>query len=151
MYIINIKIHSILWRQKMKSKVMKLANRLVAKMDGDRSAAMKSAWAIVKAGTMELAVKGTSFRNRQEALKRLSKYTPETMQAVLLPDHENKVDRNAVVIMVSVNNSKYYRLGYAPKELTPVLSAGRDIIQFRSLKVVGGNFSNYGVRVSLAV
>lgn len=67
-----------------KSKVMALGNRLASHMGGDRSAAFVQAWAIVKAGGLELAVRGVSFGNRQEALKRLAAYNPAEVRAVLV-------------------------------------------------------------------
>jgi hypothetical protein len=141
--------------RKMKSKVMKLANRLVAKMDWDQSAAMKSAWAIVKAGTMELAVKGTSFGNRQEALKRLAAYAPDQVRAVLVSEPENLADPAAVAVLVGVNGGKgLFRLGYVPRELCPVVDALRDnhSLQFPALRVVSGTWgwagkTTYGARV----
>jgi hypothetical protein len=60
----------------LKSKVMTLGNRLAPRMGGDRTAAFVQAWAIVKAGGLELAVRGVSFGNRQEALRRLAAYHP---------------------------------------------------------------------------
>ena len=39
------------------------------------------AWAIVKAGGLELAVRGVSFGNRQEALRRLAAYAPDQVRA----------------------------------------------------------------------
>jgi hypothetical protein len=57
----------------LKRKVMSLGNRLASGMD--RSAAFIQAWAIVKAGGLELAVKGVSFGSRQAALRRLAAYT----------------------------------------------------------------------------
>jgi len=102
----------------LKSKVVTLANRLTSSMGGDKSAAFTKAWAIVKAGGLELAVKGTSFANRQEALKRLAAYKPEQIRAVFVPEPENPVDHNAVVVLVGVNGGKdLFRLGYVPREL----------------------------------
>ena len=70
----------------MKSKVVTLGNRMAPRMGGNKSAAFSQAWAIVKAGGLELAVKGVSFGNRQEALKRLAAYAPDQIRAVLVPE-----------------------------------------------------------------
>jgi hypothetical protein len=51
----------------LKSKVMTLGNKLAPRMGGDRKAAFVEAWVIVKKGGLELAVRGVSFGNRQEA------------------------------------------------------------------------------------
>jgi len=143
----------------MKSKVVTLANRLTSHMGGDKSAAFVKAWAIVKAGGLELAVKGVTFGNRQEALKRLAAYAPDQLKAVLVPEPENPVDHNAVVVLVGVNGGKgLFRLGYVPRDLCPVVDALRDnqSLQFPALRVVSGTWgythcTTYGARVALAV
>ena len=58
--------------RELRSKAMALGNRLSSRMD--RHDAFVQAWTIVKAGGLELSVKGVTFGNRQEALKRLAKY-----------------------------------------------------------------------------
>jgi hypothetical protein len=69
-------------------------------MGGDRKAAFVEAWAIVKAGGLELAVKGVSFGNRQETLRRLAVHNPADIRAVLVPEPANPVDPGAVAVMV---------------------------------------------------
>ena len=86
----------------MKSKVVVLGNRLTPRMGGNKSAAFVKAWAIVKAGGLELAIKDTSFGNRQEALKRLTAYAPDQVMAVLVPEPTNMADPAAVAVMVGV-------------------------------------------------
>jgi hypothetical protein len=49
---------------------MALGNRLAPRMGGNRRAAFIQAWGL------ELAVRGVSFGNRQEALRRLAAYSP---------------------------------------------------------------------------
>jgi hypothetical protein len=143
----------------LKSKVMSLGNRLAPRMGGDRRAAFVKAWAIVKAGGLELAVKGVSFGNRQEALKRLAAYKPDQVRAVLVPEPANPVDPAAVAVMVGVQNGKgLFRLGYVPREFCPVLDAlrGNNSLQFPALRVVSGTWgwaskTTFGARVALAV
>ena len=140
--------------REMKSKVMSLGNKLAAKGQ-DRSAAFVRAWAIVKAGGLELAVKGVTFGNRQEALKRLAAYNPAQVRAVLVPEPENKQDPAAVAVMVGVQNGRgLYRLGYVPRDMTPVVSALRG--QLPALRVICGAWGftgavTFGARVALAV
>jgi hypothetical protein len=136
------------------SKVMTLGNKL-APHTGDRRAAFVEAWAIVKAGGLEMAVRGVSFGNRQEALKRLAAYAPEQVRAVLVPEPENPADPAAVVVMVGIQNGKGLdRLGYGPRNLAPVAAAlgGR----FPDLRVVSGSWgwsgkTTFGARLALAV
>jgi hypothetical protein len=66
----------------LKSKVVTLGNKLAPRM-GDRRAAFVEAWAIVKAGGLELAVRGGSFGNRQEALLRLAAYNPAAVAVMV--------------------------------------------------------------------
>jgi len=139
----------------MKSKVMSLGNRLTPKMDGNKSAAFKRAWAIVKAGGLELAVKGTSFGNRQEALKRLAAYAPNQVRAVLVPEENNPADKNAVAVLVGVQNGRgFYRLGYVPRDMAAVVKAMG--AKLPALRVVSGSNgwngqAAFGARVALAV
>jgi hypothetical protein len=106
------------------------------------------AWAIVKAGGLELAVKGVSFGNRQEALKRLAAYNPATIRAVLVPEPSNPVDPAAVAVMVGVQGGKgLFRLGYVPRNMAPVAAVlGR---QLPRLAVVEG--TSRGARITLGI
>jgi hypothetical protein len=93
-----------------KSTVCRIANRI--SRDIPRHEAFVQAWAIVKAGTLELSVRGVSFGNRQEALRRLAAYNPAQVRAVLVPEPANPVDPAAVAVMVGVQGGKgLYRLG----------------------------------------
>ena len=123
----------------LKSKVVTLANRLTPRMGGDRSAAFVRAWVIVKSGGLELAVKGTSFANRQEALKRLVTYDPVTIRAVLVPEPTNPADPAALAVMVGVNGGKgLFHLGYVPANMTAVVSVIG--AQLPALRVVSGSW-----------
>jgi hypothetical protein len=95
----------------LKRKVMTLGNRLAPRM-GDRRAAFVRAWAIVKAGGLELAVKGVSLGNRQEALRRPAAYNPADVRTFIMPEPENPIDPGAVAVLVGVQGGKgLYRLG----------------------------------------
>jgi len=140
---------------KMKSKVVTLANRLTSRMDGNKSAAFVKAWAIVKAGKIELAVKGVSFSNRQEALKRLATYNPDQVRTFLMPEPENSVDHNAVAVMVGVQGGKgLFRLGYVPANMAAVVSALS--AKLPALRIVSSTWgythkTTYGARIAVAV
>ena len=129
--------------RELKSKAVSLGNRLAPRMDGNKSAAFIRAWQIVKAGGLELAVKGVSFGNRQEALKRLAVYSPGQVRAVLVPEPENKQDPAAVAVMVGVQGGKgLFRLGYVPRNMAAVVSAMRG--QLPAMRVVSGTWGRYG-------
>jgi hypothetical protein len=137
------------------STVMTLGNRLASRMGGDRKAVFVKAWQIVKAGGLELAVRGVSFGNRQEALRRLAAYAPDRVQAFIVPEPENPVDPAALAVMVGVQGGKgLYRLGYVPRTMVPAAAAlgGR----MAAVRVVSGSWgrahkTTYGARIALAV
>jgi len=139
----------------MKSKVMSLGNRLTSKMDGNKSAAFKQAWQIVKAGKIKLTVKGTSFGNRQEALKRLTTYAPNQIKVVFVPEENNPVDPAAVAVLVGIQNGRgLYRLGYVPRKMAAIVTAMG--ARLPALRIVSGTWGyaskiTYGARVALAV
>jgi hypothetical protein len=138
----------------LKSKVMTLGNKLAPRM-GDRRAAFVEAWAVVRAGGLELAVRGVSFGTRQEALRRLARYAPEQVRAVLVPEPSNPADPAAVAVMVGVQGGKgLFKLGYVPANLTQVVSVIRG--QLPAVRVVSGTWgyagkTTFGARVALAV
>jgi hypothetical protein len=135
--------------KELKSKVTALGNRLAPRMGGDRRAAFVQAWAVVKAGGLELAVRGVSFGNRQKALRRLTAYNPADVRAVLVPEQENPVDSRALVVMVGVQGGRgLYRLGYVPRTMARVVAALGG--QLPALRLVEGEHSR-GARVRLGV
>jgi hypothetical protein len=129
-----------------KSKVATLANRLTSRKGGDKSAAFVKAWAICKAGGLEVAVKGTSFGSRQEALRRLAAYEPSQIRAFIVPEPNNTIDRKAAAVMVGVQNGKgLYCLGYLPAEYAPAAAS----LKAAGLRVITGDIR--GERIALAV
>jgi hypothetical protein len=131
----------------LKSKVMTLGNKLVPRM-GDRKAAFVEAWAIVKAGGLEMAIRGVSFGNRQEALRRLAAYNPADVRAVLVPEPSNPVDPHAVAVMVGVQGGRgLYKLGYVPASMAPAAAVLGG--QLPRLRLVEGE--SRGARIALAV
>jgi len=130
----------------MKSKVMTLGNRLTAET-GDRSAAFVRAWAIVKAGAIEMVVRGVSFGTRQEALRRLAGYNPADIRAFIMPEPENTADPAALAVMVMVQGGRgVYCLGYIPREMTGIARAMKSR---PALRVVTGDIN--GARLRLAI
>jgi hypothetical protein len=131
--------------RELKSKAMALGNRLAPRMKGDRSAAFALAWSIVKAGGIELAVKGVSFGSRQEALRRLAKYSPEAVRVFIAPEPGNKADSKAAAVWVGVQNGRgLYRLGYLPANIAPAAAS----LKVAGLRVIGGDIR--GARITLS-
>ncbi len=134
--------------RELKSKVMALGNRLVSRMDGDRTVAFIQAWVIVRSGAVSFPVRGVMVGNRQEALRRLNGYNPAQVRAVLVPEPSNPADPAAVAVMVGVQGGRgLFRLGYVPRNLAPVVSAMRG--QLPAVRVLAGDIC--GARLTLAV
>jgi hypothetical protein len=130
----------------LRRKVMTLGNRLSRNLP--RHEAFVQAWTIVKAGAVTLAVRGVSFGTRQEALRRLASYEPADVRAVLVPEPENPMDRNAVAVMVGIQGGKgLYRLGYVPREQAGTVKALGP--QLPRIRILNGDI--FGARLELAV
>ena len=130
---------------RMSGRVCGIANRLATKGQ-DRRGAFVRAWRVVKAGAVELPVKGTSYGSRQEALRRLAGYAPDQVRAYLAPDQENPADSQAIAVMVGVDGGRgFYRLGYVPREQTALARAMQ--LPCPALRVIIGNIN--GARISL--
>jgi len=130
--------------REMKRKVMSLGNKLTRTMD--RRDAFVRAWVIVKAGALELPVKGVSIGSHQEALRRLAAYEPSQVRVWTAPEPENPADPKVVAVMVMVQGGRgIYRLGYLPKEQTALVS----VFRAASIRVLDGDIR--GTRVTLAV
>ena len=126
-------------------KVVTLGNKL-AKGNRNKSEAFKKAWVLVRTGRIELPVKGVTFGNRQEALRRLSFYNPRYVYAVMVPETENQFDPTAVAVKVMTSNGKgIYHLGYLPKEETALAS----VCKISSIRVLEGDV--FGARILLKV
>jgi hypothetical protein len=139
--------------KELKSKAMTLGNKLAPRY-GDRREAFIRAWAIVKAGGVELPVRGVSFGTRQEALRRLARYNPADVRAVLVPEPSNPADPAAVAVMVAVQGGKgLYKLGYVPCEAAPVaavlIACGTHAGRLPRFRLVEGE--SRGARVALAL
>ena len=129
----------------MKSRVFQIGNRLSKAMP--RKDAFVQAWEIVRKGAVTFPVKGVMAGNRQEALSRLASYAPDQIRAFLMPEPENKFDRNAIAVMVGIQYGKnYYKLGYIPASETSKAAAIRGRA---SIRVLPGDIN--GARLTLAV
>ena len=134
--------------------VATMANRL-KKMGLTLSAAFKKAWELIKGNTIESKIAGVTKGNRQKALARIAAaYRPNQVRVWLERDKANLHDNNAIAVMISVNNSKSYKIGYIPKNLAYVISAivDKGISLKTTFKEVRGHytrFMNYGAVITL--
>jgi hypothetical protein len=136
------------------AKVMTIANNLHAG-GMSRSAAMRRAWAVVKAAAVETKVAGVTFGRRQIALARLTQYPAELVSVRIERDYENPADASAVAVHVAVAGRGSYQVGYLPRQLAaviaPLMDAGKAVkVSFQG--VTGGRtvYENRGMRLTLA-
>jgi hypothetical protein len=126
--------------------VCAIGNKLAKEMG--REAAFVKAWAMAKSGAVTLPVRGVTFGNRQEALRRLAAYEPCTVRAWLAPEPENRADPNAVAVMVMIQGGRgAYRLGYIPRQETAAVKAIG--ARLPRLSLLPGDV--YGARVTVQV
>ena len=117
--------------------VATMANRL-KKMGLTLSAAFKKAWELIKG-------------NRQKALARIAAaYRPNQVRVWLERDKANLHDNNAIAVMISVNRSVAYKIGYIPRNLAYVISAGISLkTVFKEVRGHYTRFMNYGAVITL--
>lgn len=131
-----------------KSLVCEIANNL--SRDMGRSTAFKKAWDVVKSGALSLPVSGVTFGSRQEALKRLALYDGGGIWTFLVPEPSNPYDKNAVAVMVGVQNGRgLYRLGYVPRPDIGIVRALPRGARY-PLKILQGDIFGARVFVSFA-
>ena len=130
--------------------VATMANRL-KKMGLTLSAAFKKAWELIKGNTIESKIAGVTKGNRQKALARIAAaYRPNQVRVWLERDKANLHDNNAVAVMISVNRSVAYKIGYIPRNLAYVISAGISLkTVFKEVRGHYTRFMNYGAVITL--
>ncbi len=133
-----------------KSTVCQIANRTKGM---SRSEAFRNAWAIVKGRALE-KVNGVTYGRRQEAIRHLERYAPQSVRVQLVREWDNPVDSNAIAVYVSVGSSRAYKMGYlstgAAATVAPAIDNGV-IIRAAAVKIVGGFMGlRYGLRIVVA-
>lgn len=115
---------------KTKSKVMTIANRLVAQGMG-RSAAMVKAWLLCKMPVVQTKVAGVTQGRRQEALEHLTRYPTAKISIQLRREANNPADANAIAVVAAVEGKGGYTVGYLPRFvaalIAPLLDTGGEI------------------------
>ena len=100
-----------------RSVICKVANNL-RKKGYTLSAAFRAAWRLAKSKAA-VKVAGVSKYNRQRAIDHLRSYTAECVQITLQRESRNTYDSNAIAVLVSVNGSRAYKMGYIPAAPLP--------------------------------
>ena len=137
---------------KIRKAVATLANKINGKIK-NLSAAFRKAWAVIKGKTIQSKVAGVSFGNTQKALQQLTKYSPKAVSVELIREN-NEHDINAIAVTVSVNNSKTYKIGFLPRDLSQYMAKLIDngITLITSFKgVTGGTeyYKSYGALIDI--
>ena len=100
-----------------RSVICKVANNL-RKQGYTLSAAFRAAWRLAKSKAA-VKVAGVSNYNRQTALDHLRRYAAECVEITLQRESRNTYDSNAIAVLVSVNGSRAYKMGYIPAAPLP--------------------------------
>ena len=137
-----------------RSVICKVANNL-RKKGYTLSAAFRAAWRLAKSKAA-VKVAGVSKYNRQTALDHLRRYAAECVQITLQRESRNTYDSNAIAVLVSVNGSRFYKMGYIPAAIASILSGVIDnITEIKaSLQAITGGFYEdmmSGLRLNLAI
>lgn len=140
---------------KMKSKLMTLANRFV-KGGINRSLALRKAWYIMKSKGLTTKIVGVTHGNCQQSLQTLSQYNQSEISITLKREPHNNHDANAIAVYATLPSRSILFLGYIKKAVAFVLAPLMDkgaIPQIKAVNVVGGyyDFMSYGARIALAV
>lgn len=131
-----------------------MANRL-KKMGLTLSAAFKKAWELIKGNTISTKIAGVTKGNRQLALHRIATlYRSEQIKITLERDRANLFDNNAVKVLVSINGSDSYEIGFIPRNLAYVVSALMDkgmqlTAAFKEVRGRYTSYMNYGMVITL--
>lgn len=120
-----------------KSAVMILANELYYKKRYSRPMELKRAWAMIKPSKFFSKAVGVSFGSRQAALMRLKKYAADCIEVILKHEPDNKHDKNAVAVLVSMMGGKEYKIGNPSSSIWTRL-IDRQQVQAAFKSVTGG-------------
>ena len=137
-----------------RSVICKVANNL-RKKGYTLSTAFRAAWRLAKSKAA-VKVAGVSKGNRQVAIDHLRSYAAECVQVTLQRERRNTYDSNAIAVLVSVNGSKAYKMGYVPAAVASILSGVIDkVTEIRaSLQAItGGYYADMmsGLRLNLSI
>lgn len=118
------------------------------------SEAFKTAWHRVKDTTFRAA--GVTVGTRQKSLEKLAQFPLDDLVAGFRREPDNKVDKNAIQILVKVKSlNAYCHVGYIPAVIAGQIAVAMDAgVKFRAIikGVIGGGFGrNFGLLMSMEV
>lgn len=134
-----------------KSAVMTLANALHYKKHIDRPTALRRAWRMIKQAVFNAKAVGVSFGLRQVALQHLKAYSPARISVTLKAEPNNKHDKHAIAVLVSVDNGKAYKIGYLPSSSIWTGLVNRKQVRAAIDIITGGNGKMLGFNFKLSI
>lgn len=142
-------------KKAMHSKVMTIANKLVAQ-GYNRANAMVKAWVLVKLPLVETKVTGVTYGKRQKAIEHLSQYDADHITINLNRERNNERDANAVAVYATVEGKGTYCMGYLPKALAafvaPLLDAGKQVNSlYNGVRGMFAPYMNFGLAIALQI
>lgn len=85
-----------------------------------------------KADFIYTKVRGTTFGDRQDTLRKLSLFEPKNIELKLLRQADNPYDHNAVLVVASIQGVEEKDVGYLSKEisswLSPIMDQGGGVV-----------------------
>jgi len=120
-------------KKAMHSKVMTIANRLVAQ-GSSRAPAMVKAWALVKLPKLETKVAGVTFGNRQLFIEQLLDCAPESISIRLEREPGNEHDKNAVAVYAVVEGQQSHHMGVILRVISGVIMRAKPVISPRGIR-----------------
>jgi hypothetical protein len=140
-------------------------------------AVLKEAWRVFKRSSIQLfrsalllawktvrcsikihysKVRGVSFENRQDILRRLSYYKPQDIVLSFQSEANNPLDENAIKIIASIKGKGSAAIGYLSKEISvvvlPELKQNRQaIVMFNEITGLDRESGHLGCNFSYAI
>jgi|GEM_PF-3797183 len=131
--------------------VMLLAHSLRAAHSWSMSVALRWAWRIEKSD-IAATVAGVRYGKRQTALEHLSRYSARDTFLSLQRESQNRYDRNAVAIVVSVAGRGSARVGYlaaaTARVVAPLLDRGL-LVRVGNWSITGGDVMGLQLRLTV--
>ena len=139
------------FQKEYRKTICRVANKLAATQKLTRSAAFRTAWALLKG--QAVSVQGITLGKRQQAIAHLTKYSAADVSMILKPEPQGK----SIAVVALVRGKGLYQLGYlSPKTAALVRFISRMGISIKSTlqAIVGGIWaakSHYTMKLQLCL
>lgn len=106
---------------------------------------------MVKQSVFNSKAVGVSFGLRQVALERLKANNPAQVKVMLKVEPDNKYDKNAIAVLVSVGGGKTFKIGYLPSSGIWTALVKREQVKAILSSITGGAGRMFGFNFKLAI